>query len=69
VTPSSTTAGLGQSSSIGTPQVTVSSLAETSNGYTPGVVSITVPTSALGTPRAGLDLHAGSGGTGRLRQR
>jgi glucoamylase len=53
VTPSSTTAGLGQSSSLGTPQVTVSSLAETSNGYTPGVVSITVPTSALGSPGPG----------------
>jgi glucoamylase len=53
VTPSSTTAGLGESSSIGTPQVTVSSLPETSNGYTPGLVSITVPTSALGTPGPG----------------
>jgi glucoamylase len=53
VTPSSTTAGLGESSSIGTPQVTVSSLPETSDGYTPGLVSITVPTSALGTPGPG----------------
>ncbi|HEY1918736.1 MAG TPA: glucodextranase DOMON-like domain-containing protein [Streptosporangiaceae bacterium] len=53
VTPSSTTAGLGQSSSLGTPEVTVSSLPPTSNGYTPGLVSITVPTSALGTPGPG----------------
>ena len=50
VTPSSTTAGLGQSSSIGTPQISVAQLSATSSGATPGVISITVPASTLGAP-------------------
>jgi len=50
VTPSSTTAGLLGSNSLGTPQVSVASLSPTSNGYTPGVISITVPASGLGAP-------------------
>jgi glucoamylase len=53
VTPSSSTAGLSGSSSVGTPQVSVAQLSTSSSGETPGVVSITVPTSALGTPGPG----------------
>jgi glucoamylase len=53
VTPSSTTAGLGQSSSIGTPQISVAQLSPNSSGATPGVISITVPASALGAPASG----------------
>jgi glucoamylase len=50
VTPSSSTAGLSGSSSIGSPQVSVAQLAPTSAGATPGVISITVPTATLGAP-------------------
>ncbi len=51
VTPSSTTAGLGQSSSLGVaPQVSVAQLSPTAAGATPGVISITVPASTLGAP-------------------
>ena len=54
VTPATATAGLGGSSSLGTPQVSVAQLSQTSaGGDTPGVVSITVPTAALGTPGPG----------------
>ncbi len=53
VTPSSTTAGLGQSSSIGTPQVSVAQLSATSSGNTPGVITITVPAGTLGAPASG----------------
>ena len=54
VTPSSPTAGLGQSSSVGTPQISVAQLSPTSpGGPTPGIVSITVPTAVLGTPGSG----------------
>jgi glucoamylase len=52
VTPSSTTSGLSGSSSVGTPQVSVAQLTP-SGGQTPGLVTITVPTSALGTPASG----------------
>ena len=53
VTPSSTSAGLGQSSSIGAPQISVAQLSPTSSGATPGVISITVPASTLGAPPGG----------------
>ena len=53
VTPSSTTAGLGASSSIGTPQISVAQLSPTSSGATPGVISITVPAATLGAPGSG----------------
>ncbi|MGH3172183.1 MAG: glycoside hydrolase family 15 protein, partial [Trebonia sp.] len=59
VTPSSATSGLVDSSSVGTPQVSVAQLGSSGSGSgsgsgeTPGIVSITVPTSALGTPGAG----------------
>ena len=54
VTPSSPTAGLGQSSSVGTPRISVAQLSPTSpGGPTPGIVSITVPTAVLGTPGSG----------------
>lgn len=49
VTPSGATAGLSGSSSVGTPQVSVAQLSASSSGETPGIVSITVPKSALGT--------------------
>lgn len=52
VAPSGPTAGLLGSTSLGTPQVSVASLSPTSNGYTPGVISITVPASGLGAPSA-----------------
>ena len=52
VTPGSATSGLSGSSSVGTPQVSVAQLTP-SGGSTPGLVSITVPTSALGTPGSG----------------
>jgi glucoamylase len=50
VTPSSTTAQLGQSSSIGTPLVSVAQLGELPDGYTPGVITLTVPAATLGAP-------------------
>ena len=53
VTPGSATAGLSGSSSVGTPQVSVIQLAPAASGETPGLVTITVPTSVLGTPGAG----------------
>lgn len=54
VTPASATSGLSGSSSVGTPQVSVAQLSTSSaTGQTPGIVSITVPTSALGTPGPG----------------
>ena len=53
VTPGSTTAGLSGSSSLGTPQMSVAQLAPTTSGETPGLVTITVPTSVLGTPASG----------------
>ncbi|HEX3924818.1 MAG TPA: glucodextranase DOMON-like domain-containing protein [Streptosporangiaceae bacterium] len=52
VTPSSAGAGLSGSSSVGTPQVSVAQLSP-SGGQTPGLVTITVPTSVLGTPGPG----------------
>ncbi len=52
VTPGSATSGLSGSSSVGTPQVSVAQLSP-SGGSTPGLVTITVPTSALGTPGSG----------------
>jgi hypothetical protein len=49
VTPSSPTAGLGNSGSLGQPQVQVaSSTAPDANGETPGVISITAPAATLG---------------------
>jgi glucoamylase len=53
VTPATATSGLSSASSVGTPQVSVAQLSQTSGGDTPGVVSITVPTSVLGTPGPG----------------
>ncbi|HUN30678.1 MAG TPA: glucodextranase DOMON-like domain-containing protein [Trebonia sp.] len=53
VTPATVTAGLGDSSSLGTPQVSVAQLSPAADGDTPGVVTITVPTSVLGTPGPG----------------
>ena len=54
VTPSSATSGLSGSSSVGTPQMSVAQLsASSSTGETPGIVTITVPTSVLGTPGPG----------------
>jgi glucoamylase len=53
VTPGSTTAGLSGSSSLGTPQMSVAQLTPTASGKTPGLVTITVPTSVLGTPGSG----------------
>lgn len=54
VTPASSTAGLSQSGSLGTPQVQVeSSTAPAGNGETPGVISITVPAATLGAPAMG----------------
>ncbi|HEY3904845.1 MAG TPA: glycoside hydrolase family 15 protein [Streptosporangiaceae bacterium] len=52
VTPSGSTSGLANSSSVGTPQVSIAQLSP-SGGETPGLVTITVPTSALGTPGSG----------------
>ncbi len=52
VTPASAASGLSGSSSVGTPQVSVAQLSP-SGGQTPGLVTITVPTSALGTPGSG----------------
>jgi glucoamylase len=52
VTPGSATSGLSGSSSVGTPQVSVIQLSP-SGGETPGLVTITVPTSVLGTPGSG----------------
>jgi glucoamylase len=54
VTPSSPTAGLSASGSLGTPQVEVaSSSAPAGNGETPGVISVTVPAATLGAPASG----------------
>jgi glucoamylase len=54
VTPSSATSALSGSSSVGTPQVSVAQLSPAAgSSETPGIVSITVPTSVLGTPGAG----------------
>ena len=53
MTPGSATAGLSGSSSVGTPQVSVAQLAPAASGETPGLVTITVPTSVLGTPGSG----------------
>jgi glucoamylase len=53
VTPGSATAGLSGSSSLGTPQMSVAQLAPAASGETPGLVTITVPTSVLGTPGSG----------------
>ena len=52
VTPGSASSGLAGSSSLGTPQVSVAQLSP-SGSATPGLVTITVPTSALGTPGSG----------------
>jgi glucoamylase len=52
VTPASPTSGISGSSSVGTPQVSVGQLSE-AGGETPGLVTITVPTSALGAPGSG----------------
>ena len=52
VTPGSSTSGISGSSSVGTPQVSVAQLSP-SGSDTPGLVTITVPTSALGTPGSG----------------
>ncbi len=52
VTPASSTSGISGSSTVGTPQVSVAQLSP-SGGETPGLVTITVPTSALGTPGSG----------------
>ncbi len=52
VTPGSSTSGLSGSSTLGTPQVSVAQLSP-SGGETPGLVTITVPTSVLGTPGSG----------------
>jgi glucoamylase len=52
VTPASSTSGISGSSSVGTPQVSVAQLSP-SGGETPGLVTITVPTSVLGTPGSG----------------
>ena len=52
VTPGSTTAGISGSSSVGSPQVSVAQLSP-SGSDTPGLVTITVPTSVLGTPGSG----------------
>jgi len=54
VTPSSESAGLLGSESVGTPEVSVASLSPTSTGETPGVISITVPSSLLGAPTGSL---------------
>jgi glucoamylase len=52
VTPGSATAGISGSSTVGTPQVSVAQLSP-SGSDTPGLVTITVPTSLLGTPGSG----------------
>jgi glucoamylase len=54
VTPATSTSSLGDSSSLGTPQLSVAQLSSASGGGdTPGVVTITVPTATLGTPGPG----------------
>ncbi|HUC27468.1 MAG TPA: glucodextranase DOMON-like domain-containing protein, partial [Streptosporangiaceae bacterium] len=52
VTPATAGSGLSDSSSVGTPSVSVAQLSP-SGGETPGLVTITVPTSVLGTPGSG----------------
>ena len=53
VTPASATSGLSGSPSVGTPQVSVIQLPPAASGETPGLITITVPASALGTPGPG----------------
>jgi glucoamylase len=53
VTPSSATGGLAGAASLGSPQVSVAQLPAGTDGQTPGLVTITVPTSVLGTPGPG----------------
>lgn len=50
VEPVSTSSGLTSSTSVGSPQLSVAQLGPQANGYTPGVVSITVPAAVLGAP-------------------
>src|ERR1700691_1695883 len=52
VAPATSTSGISGSSTVGTPQVSVAQLSP-SGSETPGLVTITVPTSALGTPGSG----------------
>jgi len=52
VTPASSSSELSDSSSVGTPSVSAAQLSP-SGGETPGLVTITVPTSVLGTPGSG----------------
>ncbi|HUD37987.1 MAG TPA: glucodextranase DOMON-like domain-containing protein, partial [Streptosporangiaceae bacterium] len=52
VTPASSTSDLSGSSSVGTPQVSFAQLSP-SGSDTPGLVTITVPTSVLGAPGSG----------------
>jgi glucoamylase len=52
VTPGSATAGISGSSTVGTPQMSVAQLSPAGSD-TPGLVTITVPTSLLGTPGSG----------------
>jgi glucoamylase len=52
VTPAGSTSGLSGSSSVGTPEVSVAQLSS-AGSETPGLVTITVPASALGTPGSG----------------
>jgi hypothetical protein len=51
--PASATSGLTGGSSLGTLQVSVAQLSPAASGETPGLVTITVPTTVLGTPGAG----------------
>ena len=53
VTPTSSTGGLYDGTSLGTPQASFTQLGENSDGETPGLVDITVPDSVLGTPGSG----------------
>jgi glucoamylase len=52
VTPGSSTAGISGSATVGTPQVSEAQLTPAGSD-TPGLVTITVPTSVLGTPGSG----------------
>ncbi|MGH9104614.1 MAG: glucodextranase DOMON-like domain-containing protein, partial [Acidimicrobiales bacterium] len=57
-TTSSTVPGIGHqyqpnSPVVGSPEISVASLSPTANGYTPGVISVTVPASLLGAPANG----------------
>jgi glucoamylase len=53
VTPASTSGGIAGATSLGTPQVSFTQLAQGANGETPGLVDITLPDSVLGTPGPG----------------